>query len=99
MRRHHEHGRGFTLQVRLAPNLTLQVNAEVKLFQALAFSNDDPFAHFLRAASSAALAAVIFSLRFAVSHTSSILALGIPARPHPFSLAQRSIARNHLPDL
>src|SRR5215469_8665941 len=73
-RGHHKHRCRLHLQVGLAPNLALQLDASVKFFQLRALSNDDAFAHGLF---SAARATVFCSLRFAASHSASISGLGI----------------------
>src|SRR4029077_13196469 len=96
---HNKHRRRFDFQLFLTPNLTLQINAEVKLFQARAFPDHDIFAHFLCGASPANPAEVSFSFRFAVSQSASISALGTPSNVDPLSLANCSIARNLLANL
>src|SRR5713101_8279 len=90
-RRHHEHRHRLHFQVRLAPNLALQVHARLELFQRRALSHNDALAHRFCAAS---LSASSLSRRFAASHNDSISIRGTFSKARPLARASRSISRN-----
>src|SRR6266849_4923590 len=88
---HHEHRHRLHFQVRLAPNLALQVHARLELFQRRAPSHNDALAHRFCAAP---LSPSSLSRRFAASHNDSISIRGTFSKARPLARASRSISRN-----
>src|SRR5579859_185954 len=91
--RHYEQRGGLHFKIIFAPDFLLQCDASLKLFHAVAFADDDSFAHRTLRTSGQARKAP-FSDRFAISQNLSISSRGTSARGLPASAASCSMRRN-----